>query len=312
MPADGDSRRARASWSPIGRGRDETGRFLAEPLGSRARAQSLIDAGRVRVDGRVRPKRYSVRAGRADRVGAGHHARAGRRSSRRDVPFTVAYEDEHLLVVDKPAGVVVHPARGHRTGTLAQALTGPRGRRRGAVARRNRASARPRHLGSAGRRQERRGASRAEGAARRARLAARVPGAGRRPAGGPDRDDRRADRPRPARPRADVDRLRGAAEARTHFEIEQMLAARRRCCGSCSRPGAPTRSGSTWRRSGIRCAAIAPYGATDALRTRAPVPARRAARVRASGDRRGDRRDAPRCPRISLAALDLAPRSSAE
>src|SRR5207302_1837238 len=41
-----------------------------------------------------------------------------------DVPFTVVYEDESLLVVDKPAGVVVHPARGHRTGTLAQALTG--------------------------------------------------------------------------------------------------------------------------------------------------------------------------------------------
>jgi 23S rRNA pseudouridine1911/1915/1917 synthase len=38
--------------------------------------------------------------------------------------FTIAYEDEHLLVIDKPAGLVVHPARGHRTGTLAQ-LLGP-------------------------------------------------------------------------------------------------------------------------------------------------------------------------------------------
>jgi 23S rRNA pseudouridine1911/1915/1917 synthase len=37
-------------------------------------------------------------------------------------PFTVAYEDEHLLVIDKPAGLVVHPARGHRQGTLAQLL----------------------------------------------------------------------------------------------------------------------------------------------------------------------------------------------
>ena len=42
-------------------------------------------------------------------------------------PFTVRYEDEHLLVVDKPAGVVVHPARGHRTGTLAQSLAGRAG-----------------------------------------------------------------------------------------------------------------------------------------------------------------------------------------
>jgi 23S rRNA pseudouridine1911/1915/1917 synthase len=36
--------------------------------------------------------------------------------------FTIAYEDEHLLVIDKPAGLVVHPARGHRTGTLSQLL----------------------------------------------------------------------------------------------------------------------------------------------------------------------------------------------
>jgi len=38
--------------------------------------------------------------------------------------FTIAYEDEHLLVIDKPAGLVVHPARGHREGTLSQ-LLGP-------------------------------------------------------------------------------------------------------------------------------------------------------------------------------------------
>jgi 23S rRNA pseudouridine1911/1915/1917 synthase len=40
------------------------------------------------------------------------------------VAFGIAYEDDDLLVVDKPAGLVVHPARGHRAGTLAQALTG--------------------------------------------------------------------------------------------------------------------------------------------------------------------------------------------
>jgi 23S rRNA pseudouridine1911/1915/1917 synthase len=37
-------------------------------------------------------------------------------------PFSIVYEDEHLLVIDKPAGLVVHPARGHREGTLAQLL----------------------------------------------------------------------------------------------------------------------------------------------------------------------------------------------
>jgi 23S rRNA pseudouridine1911/1915/1917 synthase len=40
------------------------------------------------------------------------------------LPFAIAYEDEHLLVIDKPAGLVVHPARGHREGTLAQLLAG--------------------------------------------------------------------------------------------------------------------------------------------------------------------------------------------
>jgi 23S rRNA pseudouridine1911/1915/1917 synthase len=40
------------------------------------------------------------------------------------MPFTVPYQDEHLLVVDKPPGLVVHPARGHREGTLAQLLAG--------------------------------------------------------------------------------------------------------------------------------------------------------------------------------------------
>jgi 23S rRNA pseudouridine1911/1915/1917 synthase len=41
-----------------------------------------------------------------------------------EVPFRVAYEDEHLLVVDKPAGVVVHPGAGHATGTLVHGLAG--------------------------------------------------------------------------------------------------------------------------------------------------------------------------------------------
>jgi 23S rRNA pseudouridine1911/1915/1917 synthase len=43
---------------------------------------------------------------------------------REDVPLRVAYEDEHLLVIDKPAGVVVHPAPGHASGTLVHGLIG--------------------------------------------------------------------------------------------------------------------------------------------------------------------------------------------
>jgi len=97
-------------------------RFLSEPLGCRARAQALIDAGKVSVDGRPRPKRHAVSAGEVVVVQAAEAVTPA--ASEPAVPFTVAYEDDHLLIVDKPAGLVVHPARGHRTGTLAQALAG--------------------------------------------------------------------------------------------------------------------------------------------------------------------------------------------
>ncbi len=95
--------------------------FLAGPLGSRSRAQRLIDGGHVRVDGRARPKRHQVREGERIEV---EDAPAPAPEPRGDAPFEVAYEDDALVVVDKPAGVVVHPARGHRTGTLSQALAG--------------------------------------------------------------------------------------------------------------------------------------------------------------------------------------------
>ncbi len=97
-------------------------RFLAEHVGSRARAQALIDAGAVTVDGRAVPKRHAVAPGETVEVVLPVPAPAVAEAAR--APFAIAYEDEHLLVVDKPAGVVVHPARGHRTGTLAQALAG--------------------------------------------------------------------------------------------------------------------------------------------------------------------------------------------
>jgi 23S rRNA pseudouridine1911/1915/1917 synthase len=96
-------------------------RFLAAPLGSRARAQALIDSGRVLVDGRARPKRHAVRTGERIEVDDRDPVT---KEPLGTAPFSVAFEDEHLLVVDKPAGVVVHPARGHRTGTLSQALGG--------------------------------------------------------------------------------------------------------------------------------------------------------------------------------------------
>jgi 23S rRNA pseudouridine1911/1915/1917 synthase len=100
-------------------------RFMASPLGSRAAAQALIDARRVRVNGVTRPKRYLVHADDViEALGPAEVATEPGEATAGTAPFTIAYEDEHLLVVDKPAGVVVHPARGHATGTLAQALVG--------------------------------------------------------------------------------------------------------------------------------------------------------------------------------------------
>jgi 23S rRNA pseudouridine1911/1915/1917 synthase len=98
--------------------------LLAEPLGSRAQAQRLIDAGRVTVDGELRPKRHRVAAGERVEVAPEPAGATPVGPATEDVPFGVLYEDRHLLVVDKPAGVVVHPARGHRGGTLAEALAG--------------------------------------------------------------------------------------------------------------------------------------------------------------------------------------------
>jgi 23S rRNA pseudouridine1911/1915/1917 synthase len=103
--------------------------FLAGPLGSRSRAQRLIEAGAVLVDGAAAPKRLRLTGGEAIAVDEARdpQARGGAGEADRPAPYAVAYEDEHLLVIDKPAGVVVHPARGHAQGTLSQALEGRAG-----------------------------------------------------------------------------------------------------------------------------------------------------------------------------------------
>src|SRR5215218_8385740 len=95
--------------------------FLAGHAGSRAAAQRLIDAGHVTVDGAVRAKRHVLTGGERVRVSEPH---AAPEAEAPPAPFAIAWEDEHLLVVDKPPGVVVHPARGHRQSTLVQALAG--------------------------------------------------------------------------------------------------------------------------------------------------------------------------------------------
>jgi 23S rRNA pseudouridine1911/1915/1917 synthase len=96
--------------------------FLAAHTGSRTAAQRLIDAGHVTVDGEARVKRHVLAGG--ERLAITEPEPAAPGAAPPPASFAIAYEDEHLLVVDKPAGVVVHPARGHEQGTLVQALAG--------------------------------------------------------------------------------------------------------------------------------------------------------------------------------------------
>ncbi len=101
--------------------------LLAETLGSRSRAQRMIVEGRVLVDGATVRKNHRVAGGETVAIDEAPQASEAPDADAPVAQFGVAWEDEHLIVVDKPAGVVVHPARGHREGTLAQALTGRSG-----------------------------------------------------------------------------------------------------------------------------------------------------------------------------------------
>jgi len=76
----------------------------------------------VLVDGRPRPKSYRLAGGEEVAVDTAPPPSAAREGEPLDVH--IAYEDDHLLVVDKPAGLVVHPGAGHATGTLVQGLRG--------------------------------------------------------------------------------------------------------------------------------------------------------------------------------------------
>jgi len=85
---------------------------------SRAAAQRAIEAGEVTVDGAERPKNHRVEAGERVAV-ASHDAPAPPPPA---ATFAVVLDDPHLLVIDKPAGLVTHPAPGHHGTTLAELL----------------------------------------------------------------------------------------------------------------------------------------------------------------------------------------------
>jgi 23S rRNA pseudouridine1911/1915/1917 synthase len=95
---------------------------LADASGlSRERIKALLSEGRVTLAGKTAAQpSLKPAVGTAFRICVPEAVPAA--AAPQDIPLNVVYEDEHLLVVDKPAGLVVHPAAGNRDGTLVNAL----------------------------------------------------------------------------------------------------------------------------------------------------------------------------------------------
>ncbi|HZZ62996.1 MAG TPA: RluA family pseudouridine synthase [Roseiarcus sp.] len=88
---------------------------------SRTRLKTLIEVGEVMVDGRV-ARDPAMRLAAGARIAFEAPPPEDSPLIGEDLPLDVVYEDEHLIVIDKPAGLVVHPAPGHARGTLVNAL----------------------------------------------------------------------------------------------------------------------------------------------------------------------------------------------
>src|SRR5262245_11734693 len=98
-------------------------KFLAHCFEGRARnqIQQDIEKGLVRVEGQV-VTQASLKLKPGQRIEYDLPEAKGEKLKPENIPLTVVFEDENLIVIDKPAGLVVHPAPGHASGTLANAL----------------------------------------------------------------------------------------------------------------------------------------------------------------------------------------------
>lgn len=106
---------------------EETGeridRYLSEHLPdlSRSRIQQLIEQGQVQVNDKIcTSKKTTVQSG--DRIGVTIPEARPLDLQAEDIPLDILYEDNSLIIINKPAGLVVHPAAGHESGTLVNAL----------------------------------------------------------------------------------------------------------------------------------------------------------------------------------------------
>ena len=87
---------------------------------SRARLRRVINASGVKVDGQRTKAAYNVREGQRITIVLPDPPREGPEPE--DIPLDILFEDEHLVAINKPAGMIVHPAKGHWQGTLTSAL----------------------------------------------------------------------------------------------------------------------------------------------------------------------------------------------
>jgi 23S rRNA pseudouridine1911/1915/1917 synthase len=103
---------------------DRLDRFVAAlpEVGSRAQAARLLAAGAVRLDGQAPAKSHRLEGGELLEVDANERGVSRLEAKPEPRDLRLVFEDEHLLVVDKPAGLVVHPSPGHESGTLVHAL----------------------------------------------------------------------------------------------------------------------------------------------------------------------------------------------
>lgn len=94
---------------------------LVEAHISRTRVKALVEEGRVSVDG-APARAVSVKVAAGTTVSVDIPPAAPAAPEAENIPLNVVYEDDQLIVIDKPAGLVVHPAAGHESGTLVNAL----------------------------------------------------------------------------------------------------------------------------------------------------------------------------------------------
>lgn len=92
------------------------------PEMTRSRLAGLVKAGFVKVNGEVVEKAGLKIAPDKDIIEVEFPPPVPANPEPEDIPLSIVYEDEHIIVIDKPAGMVVHPAPGHATGTLVNAL----------------------------------------------------------------------------------------------------------------------------------------------------------------------------------------------